>query len=153
MRGSDVTSRPQRWSLKSMLLYFKLTNIEHNNSARFSNIIQRINYISSWDCDSQSARTISLSSANKESGWWLTHLFFLNFVKLKFPYVVKKMPKPYDPLFRNTRENRVNTWEDIFSLSYSLFCAMFYKVWCGRAVIGVIFLVVTSVVRISIFFL
>ena len=37
--------------------------------------------------------------------------FFLNFVKLKFPYVVKKVTKAYDPLFRNTRKNRGNTWE------------------------------------------
>ena len=58
------------------------------------------------------------------------------------------MTNAYDPLFRNTRENRVNTREDICSFSYSWFCAVFYKVWCGRAVIGV-FLVVISVVRIS----
>ena len=61
----------------------------------------------------------------------------------------RKMTKPYDPLFRNTRENRVNAREDILSFSYSLFCAVFYKVWCGRAVTGVVFLVVISVVRIS----
>ena len=59
------------------------------------------------------------------------------------------MINPYDPLFRNTRENRVHTREGICSFSYSLFCAVFYKVWCGRAVIGAVFLVVTSVVRIS----
>ena len=87
--------------------------------------------------------------SHKESARWLSHRFFLNFVKLKFLYVVKKMTKPYDPLFWNTRENRVNTRGDILSFSYSMFCAVFYKVWCGRAVIGVVFLVVTSVVRIS----
>ena len=59
------------------------------------------------------------------------------------------MTKPHDPLFRNTRENRVNIRDDICSFSYSLFCAVFYNVWCGRPVIGVVFLVVTSVVRIS----
>ena len=86
--------------------------------------------------------------SNKESARWLSHRFFLNFVKLKFPYIVKKW-HPYDPLFRNTRENRVNTREDICSFSYSLFCTVFYKVCCGRADIGVVCLVVTSVVRIS----
>ena len=70
-------------------------------------------------------------------------------MKLKFPYVLKKFTDPYDPLFRNTLENRINTREDICSFSYSLLCRVFYKVWCGRAVIGVVFLVVTSVVQIS----
>ena len=41
---------------------------------------------------------------------------FLNLVKLKFLHVVKKMTKPYDPLFRNTRENRDNTREKIFEI-------------------------------------
>ena len=69
--------------------------------------------------------------------------------EIKVSLCSKKMTKPYDPLFRNTREKRVNIREDICRFSYSLFCAVFYKVWCGRAVIGVVFLVVTSVVRIS----
>ena len=59
------------------------------------------------------------------------------------------MAKLYDPLFRNTREKRINIRKDICSFSYSLFCVVFYEVWCGRAVIDVVFLVVTSVVRIS----
>ena len=75
---------------------------------------------------------------NKESARLQSHRLFLNFVKLKFPHVVK-IWQPYDRLFRNTWENRVNTREDIFSYSYSLFCAIFYKVWCDRAVIGVVF--------------
>ena len=81
-------------------------------------------------------------STNKESAQWPSHRFFLNFVKLKFPYVVKKMTNPYDPLFRNTQE-------DICRFSYSLFCAVFYKVCCGQVVIGIVFLVVTSMVQIS----
>ena len=59
---------------------------------------------------------------------------FLNFVKLTFSYVVKKMTKPYEPLFRNTRENRFNMREDICSYC-TVFCAAFYEVRCGRAVI------------------
>ena len=74
---------------------------------------------------------------------------FLKLCEIKVSLCSKKMTNPYGPLFRNTQENRVNTPEDICSYSYSLFCAVFYKVWCGRAVIGVEFLVVTSVVRIS----
>ena len=57
------------------------------------------------------------------------------------------MTKLHDPLFRNTRENRVSILDDI--CSFSLFCAVFYNVRCGRVAIGVVFLVVTSVVRIS----
>ena len=60
----------------------------------------------------------------------------------------KEMTKVYDPLFRNTRGNRVNIREDICSVSYSLFCAAIQKVQCGRAVIDAVLLVVTSVVRI-----
>ena len=61
----------------------------------------------------------------------------------------KRMTNPYGPLFTNTLEIRVNTRDDICSFSYSLFCAVFYNVRCGRAVIGVVILMVTSVVRIS----
>ena len=32
-------------------------------------------------------------TSNKESARWQSHRFFLNFVKLKFPYVVKKSDK------------------------------------------------------------
>ena len=70
----------------------------------------------------------SVQSTNKESAQWPSPQFFLNFVKLKFPYVVKKMTKPYDALFRNTGEKRINIWEDICSFSYSLFCVVFYNV-------------------------
>ena len=75
---------------------------------------------------------------------------FLKLCEIKVSFCSNKMTNPYDPLFRNTRENRVNTREDTCSFSYSLFSAVFYKVWCGRAVIGVVLLVVTSVVRISV---
>ena len=74
---------------------------------------------------------------------------FFKLCEIKVSLCSNKMTNPYDPLFRNTRENRVNTREDICCFSYSLFCAAFYKVWCGRAVIGVVFLVETSAVRIS----
>ena len=62
----------------------------------------------------------------------------------------KNMTKAYDPLFRNTRENRVKIREDICSVSYSLFCAAIQKSRCGRAVIDAVLLVVTSVIRIAI---
>ena len=71
-------------------------------------------------------------------------------MKVKFPYVIKKWQKAYDPQFRNTRENRIKIWEDICSVSYSLFCAAIQKVRCGRAVIDAVLLVVTSVVHITI---
>ena len=74
---------------------------------------------------------------------------FLKLCEIKVSLCSNKITNPYDPLFRNTRENRVNIRDDICSFSYSLFCAVFYNVRCGRAVIGVVFLVVTSVVRIS----
>ena len=87
--------------------------------------------------------------AYKESARWLSHRFFFKLCGIKVSLCSNKMTNPYDPLFRNTRENHFNTREDICCVSYSLFCAVFYKVWCGRAVIGFVFLVVTSVVRIS----
>ena len=74
---------------------------------------------------------------------------FLKLCEIKVSLCSNKMTNRYDPLFRNTRENRVNTRDDICSFSYFLFCAVFYKVRCGRAVIGFVFLMVTSVVRIS----
>ena len=69
-------------------------------------------------------------------------------MKLKFSYVVKN-DKAIRPTIQKYSKNLVNIWEDICSFSYYLFCVVFHKVWCGRAVIGVVFLVVTSVVRIS----
>ena len=63
------------------------------------------------------------------------------------------MAKAYDPLFRNTRENRVKIREDICRVSYSSFYAAIQKVRCGRAVIDAVLLVVTSVVRIAILIL
>ena len=74
---------------------------------------------------------------------------FLKLCEINVSLCSKKITKPYDPLFRNTREKRVNIREDICSFSYFLFCFVFYKVCCGRAFIGVVVLVVTSVVRIS----
>ena len=74
---------------------------------------------------------------------------FLKLCEIEVSLYSNKITNPYDPLFRYTRENRVNTREDVCSFSHSLFCAVFYKVWCGRAVIAVVFLVVMSVVRIS----
>ena len=35
--------------------------------------------------------------------------FFKNFCEIKVSLCSNKMTNPYDPLFRNTRENRVNT--------------------------------------------
>ena len=73
---------------------------------------------------------------------------FLKLCEIKVSPCSKKITKLYDPRFRNNREKRVNIQEDICSFWYSLFYVVFYKVWCGRAVIAVVFLVVTSVVRI-----
>ena len=44
---------------------------------------------------------------------------FLKLCEIKVSLCIKKMIKLYDPLFRNTRENHVNTQEDFFSLSYT----------------------------------
>ena len=75
---------------------------------------------------------------------------FFKLCEIKVSLHNKEMTKAYDPLFRNTRENRVKIWEDICSVSYSLFCAAIQKVWCGRAVIDAVILLVTSVVWIAI---
>ena len=86
--------------------------------------------------------------ADKESARWPSHRFILNFMKLKFSYVVNKWQSHtthYSEIFEKT----VLIFGMICSFSYSLFCAVFYKVRCGQAVICVVFLVVTSVVRIS----
>ena len=53
---------------------------------------------------------------------------FFKLCEIKVSLCSKKMTNPYDPLFRNTRENRVKILEDICSYSYSLFRAVFYKV-------------------------
>ena len=60
------------------------------------------------------------------------------------------MTKPCNPLFRNTPEHRVNVREDIcsFHIQYLVLCRIL-QVRCGRAVIGAVHSVVTSVVRIS----
>ena len=80
---------------------------------------------------------------------------FFKLCEIKVSLCNKEMTKAYDPLFRNTWENRIKIQEDICSVSYSLFCTAIQKVRCGRAVLNTMFLVVTSVVRIaiSIFFL
>ena len=75
---------------------------------------------------------------------------FLKLCEIKVSLFSNKMTNPYDPLFRNTRENRVNTREDICSVSYSLYCAAIQKLRCGRVVIDAVLLVVTSVVLIAI---
>ena len=75
---------------------------------------------------------------------------FFKLCEIKVSLCSNKMTNPYYPLFRNTQKNRVKIREDICSVSYSLFCAAIQKVRCGRAVVGAVLSVVTSVVRIAI---
>ena len=86
---------------------------------------------------------------NKESARWLSHRFFLNSVKIKFPYVVTKWQihtTHYSEILKKT----VLILEKIFTAFHiPCFCAVFFNVWWGRVVICVVFIVVTSVVRIS----
>ena len=41
---------------------------------------------------------------------------FLKLCEIKVSLCSKKVTKEYDPLFRNTRENRNNTREEIFEI-------------------------------------
>ena len=56
---------------------------------------------------------------------------FLKLCEIKVSLCSNKMTNPYDQLFRNTRENRVNTREDICSFSYPLFlcCVLQGMMW------------------------
>ena len=57
-------------------------------------------------------------------------IFFL-LCEIKVSLCSKRLTKPYDPLFRNTREKRVNIREDIYSFSYSfvLYCVLRGLMW------------------------
>ena len=73
---------------------------------------------------------------------------FLKLCEIKVSLCSNKMTNPYDPLFRNTRENRVNI-RKIFAAFHTPFLCSILQVRCGRAIIGAVLLLVTSVVRIS----
>ena len=46
---------------------------------------------------------------------------FFKLCEIKVSLCSKKLTKTYDPLFRNTRENRDNTWEKIFEICNVLY--------------------------------
>ena len=50
----------------------------------------------------------------------VTNFFFI-LCEIKVSLCSKKVTKAYDPLFRNTRENRDNTWEKIFEICNVLY--------------------------------
>ena len=81
-------------------------SLELHMKKNMISVVKTVNYISQGEC------TVTESP------------IFFKLCEITVSLCSKIMTKAYDPLFTNTRENHVNTREDIFSFSYYLFCAV-----------------------------